>query len=151
MKATIDKKVISILFVCSILLCLFSGCDEIKSEYEIPLSYDDNFVAKIKVPENTVFLGTHGCTILDFETNLSEDEVKEFYNNYFSSLQKVYSMGHNPEDLDYYYDKNQRMVFYDLTCVDRGTDKLYFMITCDTCDNINNSEYWTTNKPNNQQ
>ncbi len=146
MKATINIIKTALLSLCLLCLCIFSGCNEVKSEYDIPLSFGNDFVAKIKVPDKTKFVGTHGCTILDFKTELSKEKVTEFYDDYFSSLQKVYTTGHSPKDLDYYYDAAQKMVFYDLEFKDNENDKVEFMISCDTCEDINNNEYWTTKK-----
>lgn len=144
MKAVMNK--IGLFILCLLCLSIFSGCDEVKSEYDIPLSLENGFVAKIKVPEKTKFKGAHGCTILDFETELSKEKVTAFYDDYFSSLQKVYTTGHSPTDFDYYYDASQKMIFYDLEFIENKTDKTEFMISCDACEDINNNEYWTTKK-----
>lgn len=147
MMAKMIKQLSVVLFALSLIMCLFSGCKQIKSEYEVPMSFEDGFVGKIKVPENTTYEGEHGATIMDFKTTLSEDEVQDFYDDYFSTLQKVYSKGSSPDDIDYYYDKDQRMIFYDLNIIDNGEDRLYFFISCDTCEDINNNELWTAEEP----
>lgn len=145
-----NKKLSVILIFISLILIVstVTGCNSVKSEYDIPLSFSDDFVAKIKVPDDTKFLGSTGCTILQFETKVSESEVKEFYDDYFSALEIVFSTGHASNEVDYYYDKDQRMIFFDLyTNTDNG--KTYFTLACDPCENINDNEYWTIEKSSN--
>ena len=141
------NKIISILSVLVIFFSfsiILSGCS--KSEYDLPLSFEDNFVAKLKVPEDTYFSDSQGNLIMVFETKSSEEEVKGFYNEYFSTLQVVYTTGSRPNDATYYYDESQRMIFSHLY-VNAFDDKVQFGIECDVCVDINNNEYWTAEKP----
>lgn len=140
------NKIISILSVLVVFFSfsiILSGCS--KSEYDIPLSFEDNFVSKLKVPEKTSFTGAQGDLVMTFETELSEEEVNDFYDEYFSTLQVVYTTGSRPNDATYYYDESQRMIFSHLY-VNVFDDKVQFGIDCDVCEDINNNEYWTTQK-----
>lgn len=117
-----------------------------RTEYDIPFTYDDGFVAKIKVPQGTKHISTFGLTVMQFETELSEDEVKEYYDNYFSTLQVVYSKGTASNDVVYYYDKEQRVVLRDFK-VWRLDNKTKFNIGLEKCEDINSDSEWSATEP----
>ena len=117
-----------------------------QSEYDIPQTFDDGFVPKLKVPENTFFLGAKGLLEMEFKTTKSKSEIIKFYDEYFSDLQFVYSNGQRSDEIDYFYDKDQRMVFFDVE-VFEYEDYNIFYIGCDPCENILESEAWTIIKP----
>lgn len=117
-----------------------------QSEYDIPQTFDDGFVPKLKVPENTFFLGAKGLLEMEFKTTKSKSEIIKFYDEYFSDLQFVYSNGQRSDEIDYFYDKDQRMVFFDVEVFEYD-DYNIFYIGCDPCENILESEAWTIIKP----
>ena len=142
---TVKSKFFLIGLIISV--CILSGCSEnseIKSSYEIPFTFDDNFVAELKVPENTIYTGSSGELCMNFETTASKTEVEDFYENYFSDLQIVYSKGHASNEYTYYYDCEQRVIFSHLTIEDElnENNKTEFYIALDACEDISNNEYW---------
>lgn len=137
--------ILSILVISFSLSIISIGCS--KSEYDIPFSFDDGFVSKLIVPDDTVFTGSQGELVMTFKTNSSKEEIENFYDEYFSTLQVVYTTGSRPNDATYYYDESQRMIFSHLVLLDNDNDKTHFRIDCDICEDINNNKYWTTEKP----
>lgn len=119
------------------------GCSSVtvKSEYDVPISFDDGFVSKIKVPDNTEYVGEVGLLGMQFETSLSEDEVQRFYNDYFSTLRQVYKNGRVDENVKYCYDKEQRMIYSQLN-IYKYRDKTRFELSFDKCEDLNTSEEW---------
>lgn len=136
--------VLMILMVCS-----FTGCSEnnetqeIKSAYDVPFTYDDGFVAKLKVPENTIYTGSAGELCMNFETTLSKTEIEDFYNDYFSTLQAVYSNGHASNEYDYYYDSEQRIILSHLTISDElnENNRTEYFICVDSGNDVENGDF----------
>lgn len=144
--------IISSVFVSLLLIFLLTNlliyiCSRVpQKQYTIPYSYDNDFVAVIKVPENTVYEGESGDSIMNFSTTLSKTEVTNFYDEYFSSLKKVYpKQTLNQESSSYYYDCEQKTVLSDISATTKN-DKTYFSISCSKCENIKNDEYFTNEK-----
>lgn len=129
--------------IIGLIFCM-CGCSSltVKSEYDVPISYDDGFVSKIKVPDNTEYVGEMGLLGMEFETSLSEDEVQQFYNDYFSTLQQVYKNGRVDENVKYCYDKEQRMIYSQLN-IYKYKDKTRFGLAFDKCEDLNTSEEWS--------
>lgn len=138
---------VSLLLIFSLANLLIYICSRVpQKQYNIPHSYDNGFVAVIKVPENTVYEGESGDLIMNFSTTLSKTEVTKFYDEYFSSLKKVYpKQTLNQESSSYYYDCDQKTVFSDISATKKD-EKTYFSISCSKCENIKNDEYFSIGK-----
>ena len=142
--------ILSAVLIIGVGICLYNNSFlNTKSEYELPLSFSDDFVATLKVPEQTKYIGEMGLLGVEYETTLSESEVKEFYDEYFSTLQIIYNKKNpitNSEYYTCYYDEQQRTIFSQLN-IYKYNDNTRFSLCLDVCENLSESDTWTSVKP----
>ncbi|MCL2512340.1 MAG: hypothetical protein FWF08_00440 [Oscillospiraceae bacterium] len=124
------KKIIIIFSVLfSIFLSVISLFYFVKSqiEFTIPTAYPNGFVAKLKLPGQTRHVGSAGLGRDKFKTALSEKEVKDFYNSYFSGLKKVYYYADQTASGVAFYDEKQKTVFSGLEVISEGKNTIFFI------------------------
>lgn len=145
--------VLILLAVIIICRCIFQQVHKgpIETEHEIPVSFEDGFVSKLKLPDNTWFVEETALQdrphILTFESESAYKIVLQFYDDYFSTLQTVYSTESSTSEDKYYYDdESQRMIYSNFDVFDWG-DTVRFVIDYEKCEDINKSGNWTTEKP----
>lgn len=144
--------VLILLAVIIICRCVFQQVHKgpIETEHEIPVTFEDGFVSKLKLPDNTWFVEETALEnrphVLTFESESAYKIVLQFYDEYFSTLQTVYSTESSTNEDKYYYDESQRMIYSNFNVYNWG-DTVRFMIDYEKCEDINNNEQWTTKKP----
>ena len=144
--------VLILLAVIIIGRCIFQQVHKgiIETEHEIPVSFEDGFVSKLELHDNTWFVEETSLKdrahSLTFESESAYKIVLQFYDGYFLTLQTVYSTESSMNEDKYYYDESQRMIYSNFNVYDWG-DTVRFMIDYEKCDDINKSVNWTTEKP----
>ncbi len=149
---SIVKKIVSALMVLVIAVSA-SACSSSTSNintsigpdgYELPYMYNDGFKAKLKTVDDTSYFGVFtdliGNKIIHLTTDKSEDEVKKYYNDYFSTLEEV-ELKDKTDDTKGYFDKDGRIIVYNLV-VWTADGKTNYKMSCEQCENIADSKYW---------
>lgn len=110
-------------------------------EYAAPFTKADGTDCMVKVPEKTKHIDTFGFTVMKFESEISKEEIKKFYDNYFSNLLTVYGNGDiNNEE---YYDDSQKLILGQLDIWNEDdSGKTYFVIGVDYCEDIYSNTYY---------
>ena len=128
--------IVAIIFGISISAYINHAIQSNQKEYQLSFKFDDGFIAKFKLPEDTQFEKRIGAERIMFKTNLSESELNNYYNNYFSTLKKVKNSNQNL-NLTGYYDPQQRLVYSDFEIITEN-NQTKFTVSFD----IYNDEYW---------
>ena len=112
--------------------------------YELPYKYDDGYVGVMKVVDDsayeTVSETPGGNIVFHLTTTKSEDEVKAFYDQYFSTLQKVKPKNENDTSVGY-FDKEKRMILFNLN-VWTANGKTNYKLGAEACDKLEDSKIW---------
>lgn len=112
--------------------------------YQLPYEYSDGYTAKLKTVDDTTYLTAStdliGNKNVHFKTDESEDEVREYYDNYFATLEEV-KLKNEKDKTPGYYDKDKRLIMYNLV-VWTADGKTNYHLSCEACDNLADSENW---------
>ena len=112
--------------------------------YQLPYEYSDGYTAKLKTVDDTTYLTAStdliGNKNVHFKTDESEDEVREYYDNYFATLEEV-KLKNEKDKTPGYYDKDKRLIMYNLV-VWTADGKTNYHLSCEVCDNLADSENW---------
>lgn len=112
--------------------------------YELPYEYSDGYTAKLKTTDDTTYLVTStdliGNKVVQFKTEKSENEVREYYNDYFASLEEV-KLKDESDKTPGYFDKDKRLIMYNLV-VWTADGKTNYQLSCEACDNLADSKNW---------
>lgn len=112
--------------------------------YELPYEYSDGYKAKLNTAEDTYYLVSStdliGNKVVHFTTDESEDQIKQYYDEYFASLPEV-KRSDESDDTIGYFDKDKRLIMYNLI-VWTADGKTNYKMGCEACDDIAESENW---------
>ena len=112
--------------------------------YELPYSYDDGYKSKLKTVDDTNFLIEEtdliGNQVIRLTTKKSEQEVKDYYDRYFSGLQEVVSKREGSDTVGY-FDPDKRLIMYNLIVWTADGVTNYKMGT-EACSKIEDSKNW---------
>ena len=110
--------------------------------YELPYEYPDGYKAVVPVVGNCEYMTANktpgGNMTFHLTTDKSEEEVKAFYDAYFSKLQKVKAK--NPTDASVgYFDPDKRMILFNLN-VWTASGKTNYQLGAEACDKLEDSK-----------
>lgn len=130
-----------VIIIAGSFLFYFIMISQPADEYAAPFTKSDGTDCMVKVPEKTKHIDTYGFTVMKFESELSKEEIEEFYNDYFSGLLTVYGNG-NLKD-EQYFDDSQKLILGQMDIWNEDdSDKTYFVIGVDFCEDIySNTEF----------
>lgn len=116
--------------------------------YELPYEYTDGYKAVFPVPGKCEFLTTSttpgGNMTFHLTTDKTEKEVKDFYNDYFSKLQKVKAKQKTDESVGY-FDKDRRIILFNLN-VWNASNKTNFKLGAEQCEKLEDSKIFEAAK-----
>lgn len=112
--------------------------------YQLPYEYSDGYTAKLKTADDTYYLVSStdliGNKVVHFTTDESEEAVKSYYDEYFSTLPKL-KLKDETDDTVGYYDEDKRLIMYNLI-VWTADGKTNYKMGCEACENIEENEHW---------
>lgn len=112
--------------------------------YELPYEYSDGYKAKLNTIEDTTYMtfstDSLGNKNIHFKTEKSEEEVKKYYDDYFSKLQEVKAK-EEINDTKAYYDKDKKLIMYNLI-IWTADGKTNYRIGCEACENLADNKNW---------
>ncbi len=112
--------------------------------YKVPYTYADGHETTLKTVEDSRYVNTStdlvGNQVFHLTTSQSEEYVKNFYDEYFSTLQEVIRTD-DKDDTKGYYDSEKRLIMYNLVVwtADGATN---YKLQSEACDNITDSKNW---------
>lgn len=112
--------------------------------YQLPYSYDDGYKAYLKVADKSEYETQStvptGGKVVHLTTELSEDEVRAYYEEYFKTLMPVKAKKETDKSVAY-YDAENRLVVFNLYVwtVDGVTN---YKLGSVPCDDIEKDSYW---------
>ncbi len=112
--------------------------------YKVDYTYDDGFEATVKTVEDSKYMNDSvdilGNRTVHFITSKPEAEVNAFYDSYFATLQRVKPKDENDDTIGY-YDKDNRMIIYNLIVWTADGNTNYKM-GCEQCEDLSKNETW---------
>lgn len=88
-----------------------------------------NVISQLPIPQGSRPVAPFSVYGLKFKTFCTEQEVKEFYQDYFDTLPQVRIPGHFSESSSKtYYDEAQQLIIYDEILFMHEWDGLYFAV-----------------------
>lgn len=111
--------------------------------YELPYTYPDGYKAVIQVVGNCEYVNANktpaGNMTFWLKTDKSEEEVKKFYDDYFSKLQKVMANSNTDQSIGY-FDPDKRLIMYNLTVWTTKDGVTNYKMGAEACDKLEDSK-----------
>lgn len=109
--------------------------------YELPYEYADGYTAVVPVVGKCEYMTANktpgGNMTFHLTTDRSEEEVRQFYEAYFSQLQKVKAKKTTDSSVGY-FDKDKRLILFNLN-VWTADGKTNFQLGAEACDKLEDS------------
>lgn len=101
-----------------------------QTSYQRAFPENQGVISNIPMPKGSRPAGPYAVNGERIKTFCTEDEIKAFYQDYFSSLPKV-STHNSTKGLQAYYDEEQQLIIYDKIYIQKEWDGLYFSVLYD--------------------
>lgn len=135
---------IAVIMALSASACSDKGKAVPKDGYELSYVYNDGYKAKLKTTDNTKFLNNSTDNIgnqnIHLTTEKAEQEVQEYYDEYFATLVEV-ELKDQTDDTIGYFDESNRLIIYNLV-VWTADGKTNYKMSCAQCEDITNNTHW---------